>query len=117
MTIVNNMAIAIEGFIADICWDYLHNKDHLKHLLTGDIDRMTWHAKKKLYNSLFAKQIEDYNGFDGISALINFRNNLAHGRTYTEFATRDVAGTILSNLAHFSIEINKGTAVHNFWIC
>ena len=93
MTIVNNMAISVEGFIADICWEYAYNKDHLKYLLTGEFDRMTWDPKKKLYNKLFTKKIEEYYGFDGIAALVNFRNNLAHGRTYTEFTKREISGT------------------------
>ena len=32
----------------------------------------------------------------GITALIQFRNNLAHGRTYTELSKRELSGTAIS---------------------
>jgi hypothetical protein len=95
MTIITNMAIATEGFIADMCYEYVQNKDHLKKLVNNR-DKKTWQNKKELYNDLFKKKLEDYYGFDGISALINFRNNLAHGRTYTEFSKREISGTSIS---------------------
>jgi hypothetical protein len=98
MTLVNNMAMALEGFIADICWDYAQSKDQLKPLVSN-IDRMTWQGKKELYNNLFTKKMEDYFGFDGISALIKFRNNLAHGRTYTEITKREISGGVASDMA------------------
>src|SRR5579859_469845 len=70
MTIINNIAIVVEGFVADICWNYVNHRDHLKCLIDGTLDRMTWQKKKELYNNLFAKGIESYYGFEGISALI-----------------------------------------------
>jgi hypothetical protein len=97
MTIANNLAIAMEGFIADICWDYAGNKSHLKPSLAS-LDTMTWQAKKKLYNELFEKKIEEYSEFDGVSALMNFRNNLAHGRTYTEYVSREINGPVVSEI-------------------
>ena len=88
MTIINNMAIVLEGFIADICCEHLRNKDELRYLL-NDIDVMTWQKKRELYNKLFKKKLEEYYGFEGMSILIGFRNNLAHGRTYTEYTKRE----------------------------
>jgi len=89
MTLINNMAIVLEGFIADICWEYAQNKPHLAGLVSN-IDNMTWEPKRKVYNKLFIKKLDDYYGYDGMKALITFRNNLAHGRTYTELSKREV---------------------------
>ena len=82
------MAIVLEGFIADICYEHLRNKNELKYLV-NDIDIMTWQKKRELYNKLFNKKLEDYYGYEGMSVLISFRNNLAHGRTYTEYTKRE----------------------------
>lgn len=92
MTCINNLAIAVEGFIADIAFEYIENSDSLKQLYTAEIDkidRMTWGAKKELYNKLFSKKIETYPGYEGIAILMEFRNNLAHGRKYTELSKRE----------------------------
>ncbi len=97
ITLINNMAIALEGFIADVCWEYAQNKPNLASLIS-DIDNMTWQKKSKLYDRLFAKKLCDYFGYDGISALINFRNNLAHARTYTELSKRELTGTAVSEI-------------------
>jgi len=75
MTLINNMAIVFEGFIADICWEYCQDNPTFKSMIS-EIDRMTWQKKRDLYNKLFKKKLEDYWGFDGVSTLINFRNNL-----------------------------------------
>jgi hypothetical protein len=88
ITIINNMAIVLEGFIADICYEHLRSKNELDNL-DNDIDIMTWRKKRELYNKLFNKKLEDYWGYEGVSALINFRNNIAHGRTYTEYTKRE----------------------------
>jgi hypothetical protein len=95
MTIINNMAVVLEGFIGDICWEYAQNKPHLERLVR-DIDTLTWQPKRTLYNKLFTKKLEGYFGYDDIAMLINFRNNLAHGRTYTELSKRELAGTAVS---------------------
>jgi len=88
MTIINNLAIATEGFVADIIAEYLRDRDDLKITSNADLDKLTWWGKKKLYNELFSKKLEDYPRYEGITALINFRNNLSHGRTYTEYSAR-----------------------------
>lgn len=87
MTLINNMAIVLEGFVADICWEYAQNKPHLASMISN-IDKMTWEPKRQVYNKLFTKKLNDYYGYDCINALITFRNNLAHGRTYTELTKR-----------------------------
>jgi hypothetical protein len=96
MTLINNMAIVVEGFIGDICSEHAQNKP-LASLVAG-IDHMPWKKKRAVYNKLFTKKLEDYYGFDGITALIKFRNNLAHGRTYTELSKRELTGTAMSAL-------------------
>jgi hypothetical protein len=88
MTIINNMAIVLEGFIADICYQHLRDKNEMNYLI-NDIDILTWQKKRELYNKLFNKKLQDYYGYEGIVALISFRNNLAHGRTYTEYTKRE----------------------------
>lgn len=89
MTCINNLAIAVEGFIADIAFEYIENKADLKQQFTVDIDRMTWKNKRELYNKLFNKKIETYSEYEGISILMDFRNNLAHGRKYNEITKRE----------------------------
>ena len=89
MTCVNNLAIAVEGFIADLAFEHIENNSSLKHEFSENIDRMTWKSKLDLYNKLFNKKIEDYPGYDGISVLLDFRNNLAHGRKYVETTERE----------------------------
>ena len=91
LTCINNLAIAVEGFIADIIFEHIENNTELKEKFKIDIDKMTWHPKKVLYNELFSKKIEDYTFFEGITVLMNFRNNLAHGRTYSEFTKRELS--------------------------
>ena len=98
ITVINNLAIAVEGFIADIISEYLYKKDHLKAISNIDLDRMTWQNKRKLYNELFSKRLEAYLLYDGIETLISFRNNLAHGRTYTEYTMREIAGDEISDI-------------------
>lgn len=89
LTCINNLAIAVEGFIADIIFEHIENNKELKDKYKLDIDKLTWYPKKELYNELFSKKIEDYAFYEGIVALMNFRNNLAHGRTYSEFTQRE----------------------------
>lgn len=98
MTIINNLAIATEGFVADVISEYLQNREDLKITLNTDLDKLTWKGKKKLYNELFSKKLEEYYGYEGITALISFRNNLSHGRTYTEYTTREIDGTQSSEI-------------------
>jgi len=95
MTLINNMAIALEGFIADICCEYVVNRPNLAGLVRK-IDTMTWGPKRDVYNKLFTKKLDAYCGYDGIEVLIAFRNNLAHGRTYTELSKRELITDVKS---------------------
>jgi len=63
MTLINNMAIVVEGLIGDICWEHAQNKPQAS--LVSGIDHMTWKKKRVVYNKLFTKKLEDYWGFDG----------------------------------------------------
>jgi hypothetical protein len=97
MTLINNMAIVLEGFISDICWEFAQNRPVLASKVRK-IDGMTWYEKRDLYNELFTKKLDTYYGYDGIKALITFRNNLAHGRTYTELSKRELTGDAASSI-------------------
>jgi len=82
---INNLAIAVEGFIGDLIFAKLDTNSEIQHKDLTDIDKLTWYPKRDLYNKHFQKKLEQYSEYQTIRILVELRNNLSHGRTYTEY--------------------------------
>jgi hypothetical protein len=80
---ITNMAIIVEGVIADIIDDYCVNNNTTPNWGVN-LEKATWFNKNSKYNSLFAKKLESYRGYDAIDILFQFRNNVAHGLAHIE---------------------------------
>ena len=91
LSIVNNLAIAVEGFIADMVIEKLETNEPNK---SPDLifleSKATWHHKKKLFNENFPKVLENYPEFEAVEILFNLRNNMLHGLTHTEQTKRNI---------------------------
>lgn len=84
LTIINNLAIVVEGFVTDLIIDELETATAL-HLFNAD--RSTWEEKKKVFATLFEKGIEEYREYESIKILFLLRNNISHGRSHSEIST------------------------------
>lgn len=91
LSIVNNLAIAVEGFVADMVIEKLETNEPTK---SPDLifleSKATWHHKKKLYNENFEKVLENYPEYEAIEILFNLRNNTLHGLSHTEQTKRKI---------------------------
>lgn len=90
LMIINNLAISVEGFIADIIAEHLDNGELEKPFEIVQLDWKKWDFKKELYNKLFTKKIESYPAYKSIEILFIFRNNISHGKTHTEVTKTDL---------------------------
>lgn len=81
---INNLAIAVEGFITDILVDYLDNNELKKSAKVEQIENSNWTSKVKQYNKIFPKKLSKCASYNSIEILFLLRNNTAHGRTHRE---------------------------------
>jgi hypothetical protein len=71
LIIINNLAISVEGFIADMIIQKIDNNEENK---PPDIQSLqgynaTWKLKIKLYNKYFDKKLESYSQFKAMEIL------------------------------------------------
>ena len=91
LSLVNNLAVAVEGFVADMVVENLATNDKNKSPKLVFLEsKATWHDKKKLFNENFEKGLESYAEFEAVEILFNLRNNMLHGLTHTEQTKRKI---------------------------
>lgn len=90
LMIINNLAIAVEGFIADLIIEHLDDHELIKSKQVKNVARETWQPKKKKYNEIFEKNIESYPEYKSIEIFFLLRNNISHGKTHLEISKTDI---------------------------
>lgn len=85
LTILNNLAIVVEGFVTDLI--IVEAKRTGKNV-NLNYDRSTWDHKKPAFNRLFEQSIETYPEFKAVEILFALRNNISHGRSHSEESTK-----------------------------
>ncbi len=127
ITVINNLAIVVEGFVTDV----LFANDQRQHFKNAILSEKTWEPKKNRWAKKFRKRLEDYNEYAYIDALFILRNNTAHGLTHREIsspnAENDTAEAVKSENDNYEkvrlFFINQGlmdnkavwTNVNVFW--
>jgi len=84
LTVINSLAIAVEGFLCDLLVDYHDNYKAEKPEIINRIENSNWNSKVKLYNRTFENKITQCTCYDSVKILLLLRNNTAHGRTHRE---------------------------------
>lgn len=106
LTFITNMGIIVEGIIADIIDEYrINNK--LPNDPKDDLEKATWVAKMRIYNSLFDKKISNYSGYKAVKILFIFRNNVAHGLSHVERSAIQQSTNHKSKLSSTNKEYEK----------
>jgi hypothetical protein len=85
MSVVYNLAIAVEGFIGYMIFALLDTNEAVQHPLIEKLEKVAWDKKVKMHNELFAKPLESYHNFPAMDILLLLRNNLLHGLSYKEY--------------------------------
>lgn len=81
LTIINNLALVIEGFITDLI---VNEVQRTNLLIEFNPEKSTWSGKKKIYSKIFSKSLSEYPENEAIEILFLLRNNVAHGRSHLE---------------------------------
>lgn len=98
LMIINTLATSIEGVITDLIAEYLFEKDLERVDGMKKFKLVGWQKKKKKYNSLFDKKIEDYDSYESIENLFSLRNSISHGETHLEIDSREINTGIKSTI-------------------
>ncbi len=107
LMILNTLAISIEGFLTDLIAEHLFDKELERITGMKKLDLIGWQKKKKKYNNLFQKKIENYNSYESIENLFFLRNNISHGETHLEIDRREIATGIKSTIESVSESYQK----------
>jgi len=91
LLVINNLAIAVEGFITDILVDYFDNNELKKSPKIEQIENSNWTSKVKHYNKIFPNKLDKCDSYKSIEILFLLRNNTAHGRTHRETNSMNIA--------------------------
>jgi hypothetical protein len=86
LTILNNLALIIEGFVTDLLLEEIKRKQFPIPL---NPERATWSQKKDVYPKVFGKSLSEYPQYEAIEVLFLLRNNVAHGRSHAEISRKD----------------------------
>jgi hypothetical protein len=86
LTIINNLALIIEGFITDLIIGQIKRK---KLAVRFNADKATWSQKESVFSQVFGKLLSHYSESQAIGILFLLRNNVAHGRSHSEISKRD----------------------------
>jgi hypothetical protein len=85
--LLTNLALLVEGFLTDIIVGHIENspeqelKDILEKIYSG---QLKWKDLITKYSEYFGKDLNDIPAFKSIEILFVFRNNISHGKTYSE---------------------------------
>lgn len=88
--LLTNLALLAEGFLTDIIVSHIENsseqkkKDVLEKIYSG---QLKWKDLITKFKEYFDKDLNDIPSFKSIEILFLFRNNIAHGKTYSENST------------------------------
>ena len=86
LTILNNLALVVEGFITDIITEMIKGEQlHVEF----NPERATWSKKIAIYPKLSGKSLSEYPQYEAIEILFILRNNIAHGRSHSEIAKKN----------------------------
>lgn len=112
LSMITNTAIIVEGVIADLIDEYCVG-NNITPAWGTDLDRLTWTGKEQKYNSLFAKKLDSYKGYDAIEILFLFRNNVAHGLAHLEQSSNQEVTNERTDLESINRNYEK---IRNFFI-
>lgn len=98
LTIINSLAVSIEGFIGDMIVQKLDNGEFIKVQEVQDLEKATWSDKLKLYNRVFEKKLNSYIEFESVEVLFILRNNFLHGLSHSEMIKRNILSGISSKV-------------------
>src|SRR5690348_7471176 len=84
--LVISLAMLVEGFITDLL---INQSEKIEsNVAVKKIKKIktegTWKSKTALFKEVFKKEISTFINYKSIDSLFTLRNNIAHGRTYTE---------------------------------
>ncbi|MBS1512570.1 MAG: hypothetical protein JST86_17120 [Bacteroidetes bacterium] len=97
--IINNLSIALEGFVADMVVQKIANHQEIKPKEIVHIESSAnWNDKYKYFNQYFEKKIFDYPEFKSIDILFTLRDNLLHGLTHSEETRVNIATGVRTNI-------------------
>ena len=103
--ILTNLALLVEGFLTDIVACHIENKseDKIKEVLDKiNTGKLKWKDLITKYAEYFSKDLNDIPSFKSIEILFAFRNNIAHGKTYSEQSVSQNA--IEDKVTNFSLD-------------
>jgi hypothetical protein len=86
LTVINSLAMAVEGFLSDLLVEYFDNYELEKTLKIKAIENSNWNSKVKIYKKTFTNNINKCECYEAIEILFYLRNNTAHGRTHREIS-------------------------------
>lgn len=85
MVSINNLAIALEGFVGDMIYSKLDTNTEIQHPVIDKLADVSWKTKCGYYNRYFIKKLTSYPQFRSLEILMLLRNNLLHGLSYSEY--------------------------------
>jgi len=86
---LTNLALLVEGFLTDIVVSHIENSSEqkMKAVLEDIYSKgLKWKELIKKYKEYFYKDLNDIPSFKSIEILFIFRNNISHGKTYSEIS-------------------------------
>ncbi|MEQ1554822.1 MAG: hypothetical protein ABL929_11615 [Ferruginibacter sp.] len=98
--ILTNLAQLIEGFLTDIVVSHLESNpeaDKDKTLDNINLGKLKWKDLILRYDEYFGMKLNEIDTFKSIEILFTFRNNISHGKTYSEQSFRNNDNSILNN--------------------
>jgi len=87
--LLTNLALLVEGFLTDIVVSHIENSSEqkMKAVLEDIYSKgLKWKELIKKYKEYFYKDLNDIPSFKSIEILFIFRNNISHGKTYSEIS-------------------------------
>ena len=103
--ILTNLALLVEGFLTDIVTCHIVNKADVKMKEVLDkinTGQLKWKDLIIKYAEYFGKDLDDIPSFKSIEILFAFRNNIAHGKTYSEQSVNQ--NDVENKVTNFSID-------------
>ena len=86
--LIVNIATLVEGFITDLILSEIEANPNASKLTFEELGSLTttagWTSKVRFFYKVFSLRIEDIDSSKAIDNLFRLRNNIAHGRSFTE---------------------------------
>lgn len=113
LLMINNLAIAVEGFITDVLVEYLDTNELEKSDRIKNIESSSWKSKIKAYNKVFPNSLDKCVSYRSIELLFFLRNNTAHGLTHREKNTTEIATAKKSKIESIDKNYQKAREFFN----